>query len=141
MALLIAPFFLQMLGFGNTPLGAGLCGDLLGKDQTLGLQNPLFWYAAGFMILLGFQLAYGGFLLLAGLLEVSDGSAPGLFGLAWGLATLIGLLFVFTRLTGVPAPSGAGWVLERAPLDFLSLILVGLSLAGGLLLRQLGKRA
>lgn len=137
MALLMAPFFLQMLGFADTPLGRGLCGELLGKDQTLALQNPLFWYAAGFMILLGIQLAYGIFLLLAGLIQVPDESAPGLFGFAWWLTLLMGLMFAFTRLSGAPAPSGAGWVLERAPVDALSLMLVGLSLAGGLLLRGL----
>jgi hypothetical protein len=139
MGLLMAPFFLQLLGLGKTPLGGGLCGDLLGQDQSLALQNPLFWYAAVFMILLGFQLAYGAFLLLAGLIQIPPESAPRIFGLAWGLAALMGILFILTRFIGVPAPSGAGWVLERAPLDGLSLVLVGLSLVGGLLLRQVAR--
>ncbi|RTI17576.1 hypothetical protein CSW23_05945, partial [Thermus scotoductus] len=49
-----------------------------------------------------------------------------------------GGLFLLTRTTGLPAPGPGGWVLERAPVDPLSLLLVGLSLAGGFLLRENG---
>ncbi|GEM85984.1 MULTISPECIES: hypothetical protein [Thermaceae] len=138
-ALLMAPFFLQLLGFGADFLGAGLCGDLFGRNNPLGFQSPLFWYAMGFMILLGLQLAYGAILLLVGLLEMPPESARGLFGLGFGLAALIAVLFVLTRTTGIPAPATQGLVFERADLDLLSLLLVGLSLAGGLLLRQMGR--
>jgi hypothetical protein len=140
-ALLIAPFFLQLLGFGSSALGAGLCGDLFGRDNPLGFQSPLFWYAAAFMILLGLQLAYGAFLLLAGLIELPPEGAGGLFGFGAGLALTILVLFALTRTTGVPAPAAQGLVFERADLDLLSLLLVGLSAGGGWLLRQAGRRA
>ena len=139
-ALLMAPFFLQLLGFGSSVLGAGLCGDLFGRNNPLGFQSPLFWYAMAFMILLGLQLAYGAFLLLAGLIEMPSESASGLFGFGIGLALTILVLFALTRTTGIPAPAAQGLVFERADHDPLSLLLVGLSVGGGWLLRQLGQQ-
>ncbi|MDX2008524.1 MAG: hypothetical protein SFU83_25030 [Meiothermus sp.] len=137
----MAPFFLQLLGFGSSVLGAGLCGDLFGRNNPLGFQSPLFWYAMAFMILLGLQLAYAAVLLLAGLLEMPPEGAKGLFGFGIGLVVVIVLLFVLTRSTGIPAPAAQGLVFERADLDPLSLLLVGLSVGGGWLLRSLGARA
>ncbi|WP_245958994.1 hypothetical protein [Meiothermus luteus] len=137
----MAPFFLQMLGFGQTPLGGGLCGELFGNDTPLGLQGAGFWYAVLFMLLLGLQLMYGGFLLLARLLELPKSMEPGLYATGVGLAGLLTLLFLLTRTTGLPYPSPQGLAIgETAPLDPLSLILVGSSLGGGLLLLDLFKR-
>ena len=136
-ALLMAPFFLQMLGFGASIFGAGLCGDLFGRNNPLGFQSPLFWYAMGFMVLLGFQLAYGALLLLAGLIELPPSSARGLFGFGFGLGVFTFVMFVITRTTGFPAPTAQGWAFEQANLDALSVLLVGLGLAGGWMLWNL----
>jgi hypothetical protein len=136
-ALLMAPFFLQLLGFGANIFGAGLCGDLFGRNNPLGFQSPLFWYAMGFMVLLGLQLCYGAVLLLAGLIELPPSSAKGLFGFGLGLSLFTFVMFVLTRTTGLPAPTAQGWVFEQANLDPLSILLIGLTLAGGWLLWNL----
>ncbi len=134
-ALLILPFFLQMLGFGQSILGGGLCGELFGNETPLGLQGAGFWYALVFMMLLGFQLMYGGFLLLARLIEMpANMEGPTYRGGVWLVGILL-MLFLLTRTTGLPYPSPQGLALgEPVPADPLSLILVGSSLAGGLLL-------
>ncbi|MCS7059442.1 MAG: hypothetical protein NZ849_01130 [Meiothermus sp.] len=140
-ALLMAPFFLQILGFGQTFLGSGLCGELFGNEAPLGLQGAGFWYAVLFMLLLGLQLMYGGFLLLARLLELPKSMEPGLYATGVGLVGLLTLLFLLTRTTGLPYPSPQGLAVgETAPLDPLSLILVGSSLGGALLLLGLKRR-
>ncbi|WP_114313078.1 hypothetical protein [Thermus caldifontis] len=136
-ALLILPFFLQLLGFGKTPLGGGLCGDLfLAQNPALAFQTPGFWYGVLFMGLLALQMGYGLALLLLPLLEVPIGS--GWLRLGRGLVGLLFLLFLLTRTTGLPTPGPGGWVLEPVGVDPLSLLLVGLSLAGGVLLRENG---
>lgn len=133
--LLALPFFLQLLGMGNTPLGGGLCGEVFqAKDMALALQTPGFWYGLLFMFLLALQLGFGLSLLLLPLLEVSLGASWIRFG-RYLVGTLV-LLFLLTRTVGLPIPGPGGWILERAPLDALSLLLAGLSLAGGLLLRE-----
>jgi hypothetical protein len=135
--LLILPFFLQILGLGETPLGGGLCGEVFRlKDPALALQTPGFWYGLLFMVLLALELGFGLALLLLPLLEVPLG--PGWLKAGRYLVGALVLLFLLTRTTGLPAPGEGGLVLERAPLDPLSLLLVGLSLAGGLLLRENG---
>ncbi|RDI94474.1 hypothetical protein DV704_11885 [Meiothermus sp. QL-1] len=134
-ALLMAPFFLQMLGFGQTFLGGGLCGELFGDETPLGLQGAGFWYAVVFMLLLGLQLMYGGFLLLARLLELPPSMERGVYGTGVGLVGFLTLLFLLTRTTGLPYPSPQGLAIgETAPADPLSLILVGCSVAGAALL-------
>ncbi|TBH17595.1 hypothetical protein [Thermus thermamylovorans] len=132
---LALPFFLQLLGFGETPLGGGLCGDMFaGRDLPLDQQPAGFWYGVLFMFLLAAQLGYGLSLLLLPLLEVRLG--PGWLRVGRGLVGTLLLLFLLTRTTGLPTPGPVGWRLEPAPLDPLSLLLVGLSLLGGLLLRE-----
>ncbi|WP_297859945.1 hypothetical protein [Meiothermus sp.] len=139
-ALFMAPFFLQLLGLGNTLLGGGLCGELFGNETPLGLQGAGFWYAVLFMMLLGFQLMYGGFLLLAKLLEMPASMEPGTYKGGLWLVGLVTLLFVLTRTTGLPYPSPQGFALgDTAPVDPLSLILLGCSWAGGFLLWRLLK--
>ncbi|TFU16316.1 hypothetical protein [Thermus tengchongensis] len=134
---LVLPFFLQLLGLGDTPLGGGLCGEVFRvRDPALALQTPGFWYGLLFMLLLALQLGYGLSLLLLPLLEVRLG--PGWLRVGRYLVGVMGGLFLLTRITGLPAPGPGGWVLERAPVDPLSLLLVGLSLAGGFLLRENG---
>lgn len=135
-ALLVAPFFLQLLGLGNTPLGGGLCGELFGqRNPSLSLQGAGFWYALIFMMLLGFQLMYGGLLLLGRLLDMPESTERPIYWLGIGLVGLITLLFLLTRTTGLPYPSTQGLVFgDTSPFDPLSLILIGLSLAGGVLL-------
>ncbi|MFN4070501.1 MAG: hypothetical protein ACK4HT_02910 [Thermus caldifontis] len=136
-ALLALPFFLQLLGFGNTLLGGGLCGELfLAQNPALAFQTPGFWYGLLFMGLLALQLGYGLSLILLPLLEVSVG--PAWRRLGRYLVGVMAGLFLLTRTTGLPAPGPGGWVVEPAPVDPLSLLLVGLSLAGGLLLRENG---
>lgn len=141
-ASLIAPFFLQLLGLGNTFLGGGLCGELFGNETPLGLQGAGFWYALLFMMLLGFQLMYGGFLLLTRLLEMPASMERGTYlGGVW-LVGVITLLFILTRTTGLPYPSPQGLAFgDIAPVDPLSLILVGCSLVGAFLLWRLLKKA
>ncbi|GIW29189.1 MAG: hypothetical protein KatS3mg070_2552 [Meiothermus sp.] len=137
-ALFVAPFFLQLLGLGNTLLGGGLCGELFGNDTPLGLQGAGFWYAVLFMMLLGFQLMYGGFLLLARLLEMPASMERGTYKGGIWLVGLITLLFVLTRTTGLPYPSPQGLALgDTAPVDLLSLMLMGCSWVAGFLLWQL----
>ncbi|WP_299426737.1 hypothetical protein [uncultured Meiothermus sp.] len=141
-ASLIAPFFLQLLGLGDTFLGGGLCGELFGNETPLGLQGAGFWYALMFMMLLGFQLMYGGFLLLTRLLEMPASMERGTYLGAIGLVGLISLLFILTRTTGPPYPSPQGLALgDTAPVDPLSLILIGCSWVGGFLLWRLLKKA
>jgi len=134
---LVLPFFLQLLGLGDTPLGGGLCGEVFRvKDPAWALTAPGFWYGVLFMLLLALELGFGLSLLLLPLL----GERPGAGWLRAGrylVGTLL-VLFLLTRTTGLPAPAAGGWVLEPAPLDPLSLLLVGFSLAGGLLLRENG---
>ncbi len=120
-SLLSLPFFLQLLGFGNTPLGQGLCGAMAQyKDLPLGLMPGAFWYALLFMFLLALLLGYGLSLLLLPLLEVRVGEAW--IRVGRGLLALVLLLFLLTRTTGLPTPGPSGWVLEAAPLDPLSLL-------------------
>ncbi|GIW26329.1 MAG: hypothetical protein KatS3mg069_2596 [Meiothermus sp.] len=140
-ALLMAPFFLQLLGSGNTLLGGGLCGELFGNDTPLGLQGAGFWYAVLFMMLLGFQLMYGGFLLLARLLEMPPSMEAGTYRTGIWLVGFITLLFVLTRTTGLPYPSPQGLALgDTAPVDPLSLILMACSWVGSFLLWRLLKK-
>ncbi len=141
-ALLMAPFFLQLLGLGNSALGGGLCGELFGNETPLGLQGAGFWYAVLFMMLLGFQLMYGGFLLLARLLEIPASMERGAYTGGLWLVGLMTLLFVLTRTTGLPYPSPQGLALgDTAPVDLLSLMLMGSTWAAGLLLWRLLKKA
>jgi len=131
----IAPFFLQLLGFGDTFLGGGLCGELFGNETPLGLQSAGFWYAVLFMLLLGFQLMYGIFLLLTRLLEMPASMERGTYLVGIWLVSLITLLFILTRTTGLPYPSPQGLALgETDPVDPLSLILIGCTWVGGLFL-------
>jgi len=140
-ALLMAPFFLQLLGMGNSVLGGGLCGELFGNETPLGLQGAGFWYAVTFMMLLGFQLMYGGFLLLARLLELPASMEPGTYKGGIWLVGLITLLFILTRTTGLPYPSPQGLALgDTAPMDLLSLVLMGCSWGAGFLLWRLLRR-
>lgn len=88
------------------------------------------------MGLLALELGYGLSLLLLPLLEVPIG--PGWRRLGQYLVGLLFLLFLLTRTLGLPTPGPGGWVVEPAGVDLLSLLLVGLSLAGGVLLRENG---
>ncbi|KGQ22588.1 hypothetical protein [Thermus filiformis] len=132
---LILPFFLQLLGFGETPLGGGLCGELFrGKDLPLALQPPGFWLGLLFMLLLAFQMGLGGLFLLLPLLEVRP--SPFFLRLGRGVAFTLVLLFLLSRTLGLPLPSPQGLVLAVAPLDPLSLLIVASSALGGVLLRE-----
>jgi hypothetical protein len=134
--LLALPFFLQLLGFGSTPLGGGLCGELFrGRETPLALQGAGFWYALVFMMLLLGQLGYAGLLALAGFLELPPLWLRSIYRLGSYYAAGMTLLFVVTRTTGLPVPAPQGWVLgDVAPVDLLGLLGVGLTLAGGVLL-------
>ena len=53
---LILPFFLQLLGLGDTPLGGGLCGEVFRvQDPAFALKTPGFWYGLLFMVLLALE--------------------------------------------------------------------------------------
>ena len=139
--LLILPFFLQLGGLGGA-LGGGLCGELFtNKDTPLFQQGAGFWYGLVFMFMLAIQLAYGGFLLLAGLIELPGEYQRPLYRLGVWLTGLLGLLFGLTRSTGLPHPSALGFVWgDRVAVDFLSLVLVGLTLSGGVLVWVLSQK-
>lgn len=141
-ALLMLPFFLQLFGFGGTALGGGLCGALFsGGAVPLAMQGSGFWYALMFMGLLAFQLMYGGFLLLARLLEMPSSLEGPVYRLGVWLVGVLGGLYLATRTLGLPFPSELGWtVAETAPVDPLGFLLVGLSLSGGLLLWGLSRQ-
>lgn len=134
--LLALPFFLQLLGFGNTPLGGGLCGELFrGRETPLAFQGAGFWYALAFMMLLLGQLGYAGLLVLAGFLELPSLWLRSVYRIGAYYAAGMTLLFIVTRTTGLPVPAPQGWVLgDVARIDFLGLLGVGLTLAGGILL-------
>jgi hypothetical protein len=137
-ALLMAPFFLQLLGLGDSALGGGLCGELFGNETPLGLQGAGFWYAVLFMMLLGFQLMYGGFLLLARLLEMPASMERGAYTGGLWLVGLLTVLFVLTRTTGLPYPSPQGWAFgDTASVDLLSLVLMGCTWGAGILFWRL----
>lgn len=139
--LLMAPFFLQLLGLGKTLLGGGLCGELFGNNTPLGLQGAGFWYALIFMILLGIQLMYGSFLLLTRLLEMPEGMESGTYQTGIWLVGFMALLFVLTRTIGLPYPSQQGMAFgDTAPADPLSLLLIGCSVVGALVLISLNRR-
>lgn len=134
---LILPFFLQLLGLGDTPLGGGLCGEVFRvQDPAFALKTPGFWYGLLFMVLLALELGYGLSLLLLPLLEVRPGKG-------WVRAGryLVGTLFSSSSSPAPPAsprraPGAGPWNPPPRP---LSLLLVGLSLAGGLLLKENGE--
>ncbi len=133
--LLALPFFLQLLGFGATPLGGGLCGEVLrGRDLAFGLQPPGFWLGLVFMLLLAFQLGLGALFLLLPLLEARP--SPFFLRLGRGVVLALVLLFLLSRTLGLPLPSPQGWVIASQPVDPLSLLIVGVSALGGLLLRE-----
>ncbi len=136
--LLTIPFFLQILGFGNTPLGSGLCGALLGsRTESLSEQGPGFWYAMMFMVLLGFQLMLGALLLLSRVLELPESVKSGLIGVGIVFGILMFVMFLLTRLTGLPVPTSLGMAWGRVEkFDILSWVLSGSGLwASYLLLR------
>lgn len=133
--LLILPFFLQLLGFGETPLGAGLCGEVFrGRELPLTLQPPGFWLGLLFMILLTLQLGLGGLFLLLPLLEVRP--SPSFLRLGRGVAFTLVLLFLLSRTLGLPLPSPQGLAFTAFPVDPLSLLIVASSALGGVLLRE-----
>ncbi|MER3480213.1 MAG: hypothetical protein C4327_06920 [Meiothermus sp.] len=132
-ALMALPFFLQLLGFGSTALGGGLCGELFrGRETPLALQGAGFWYALVFMMLLLGQLGYAGILALAGFLELPPAWLGSVYRIGLYYAVGMALLFVVTRTTGLPVPAAQGWVWgEAAVVDPLGLLGVGLTLAAG----------
>ncbi|GIW32638.1 hypothetical protein Mlute_01777 [Meiothermus luteus] len=145
LALLALPFFLQLLGFGGA-LGGGLCGALFrGRDLPLDQQPAGFWYALLFMGLLSFQLLYAVFTGLLLLLDAADrpgaGAPPARSyrGGAW-LALLLVIAFLLTRTVGLPVPSAQGVIWgEAAGANPLGLVMVGMTLAGGLWLWRIGR--
>lgn len=133
--LLILPFFLQLLGFGEIPLGGGLCGEVLrGRELPLALQPPGFWLGLLFMVLLTLQLGLGGLFLLLPLLEVRP--SPFFLRLGRGVAFTLVLLFLLSRTLGLPLPSPQGLAFTTFPADPLSLLIVASSALGGVLLRE-----
>lgn len=142
--LLGLPFFLQLLGFGGA-LGGGLCGELFTRDPSLSLQGAGFWYSLLFMGLLSFQLMYAAFTGLMMLLSAADPS-PGQeqskssYWVGFWLSMLLLGFFVLTRTVGLPVPSAQGLVWgEPASSNFLGLLMVGMTLVGGLWLRQISR--
>jgi len=91
---LILPFFLQLLGLGDTPLGGGLCGEVFRvQDPAFALKTPGFWYGLLFMVLLALELGYGlslssrtssTELLLAASISTTSGWAPLCTAWQWG---------------------------------------------------------
>jgi hypothetical protein len=140
-ACFVAPFFLQLLGFGQTALGAGLCGAVFTRGVPLGLQGVDFWYAVMFMLLLSVQLMYGGLLLLAPLIQLPEEFKEGLLKLGLSVAYTILAMFLITRTFGLPYPSSQGiaWG-DAARLDPLSLLLIASSVVGAILLGKLLKQ-
>lgn len=141
--LLALPFFLQLLGFGSTPLGGGLCGELFrGRETPLALQGAGFWYALVFMMLLLGQLGYAGLLALAGFLELPPAWLRSIYRIGLYYAAGMALLFVVTRTTGLPVPAPQGWVWgEASAVDLLGLLGVGLTLAAGGMLWMISRHA
>ena len=131
--LMALPFFLQLLGFGSTALGGGLCGELFrGRETPLALQGAGFWYALIFMMLLLGQLGYAGILALARFLELPPAWLGSVYRIGLYYAVGMALLFVVTRTTGLPVPAAQGWIWGgAAAVDPLGLLGVGLTLAAG----------
>ena len=130
---LMLPFFVQLLGFG-AQMGGGLCGALLSQvPRGITYQASEFWYAMIFMILLAFQMVYGVFLVFMRLFNLPEYMHEGIYRVGAALAIILILLFILTRTVGLPHPTAIGWSIGHpVALDPLSLILVGLTLIGGL---------
>lgn len=142
--LLGLPFFLQLLGFGGV-LGGGLCGELFARETPLSLQGAGFWYSLLFMGLLSFQLMYAVFTGLMLLLSAADPPQgqerprSSYWAGFWLAVVLLGF-FVLTRTVGLPVPSAQGlaWG-EPVSANLLSLLMVGMTLAGGLWLGRVSR--
>jgi len=92
-------------------------------------------------MLLGIQLMYGGFLLLGRFLEMPKSSERPTYRAGVWLVGLIAVTFILTRTVGLPYPSEQGLVYgDPARADPLSLILMGLTVAGGAMVWGLYRR-
>jgi len=127
-ALMFAPFALQLLGWAGTPLGGGPCGAI-GLEQLMLEQPQAFFYAQIMLWGIALLMATGFFILM--LSFMNNGSIPKaqarpfvLAGQAIGGITA--LIYLLTRTTGLPAPSPIGWLISgREPIDVIgALVLV-----------------
>lgn len=149
----LLPFGLQLLGWVRTPLGGGWCGALSGG--YLDVFSAQVWYSQLLIGGLALQVAYA-FLWLVllnipgarGQPELPGGSASqleplerSLYTAGIGLNSILLMLFLLTRLTGLPLPSSLGvlWG-EPAPLDPLSVLMALSSVALVILLIGLRRR-
>ncbi len=148
MALLLLPFFGQLLGFGNGILGGGLCGELFtDRNIPLNLQGSGFWYSLLFMGLLATLLLYGAFVGVLGLLRDEEGEVlnrrleRGVLALGVALGSILVALFIFSRTTGLPTPSPQGMIWGE-PSTFNPLAVVLALMVGGatLLLGQMRRQ-
>jgi hypothetical protein len=147
-ALLLLPFFGQLLGFGNGILGGGLCGELFtDRNIPLNLQGSGFWYSLLFMGLLATLLLYGAFVGVLGLLRDEEGEVlnrrleRGVLALGVALGSILVALFIFSRTTGLPTPSPQGMIWGE-PSTFNPLAVVLALMVGGatLLLGQMRRQ-
>lgn len=125
--LMFVPFLLQLLGWAGTPLGGGPCGGIT-SAQLLLEQPQAFFYAQIMLWGICLLMANGFFLLMLSFMNNGDipiAQAKPFVIVAIMLATLVGLIYLFTRTTGLPTPSPLGWLMNGADgADFLGIVVV-----------------
>lgn len=121
----LLPFGLQVLGWVRTPLGGGWCGAL--GEGYLDVFSAQAWYSRLLIGGLALQVAYAFLWLVLLNLSATQGLEPlerSLRMAGIGLNFVVLVLFLTTRLTGLPLPSSLGLLWgEPAPLDALSALM------------------
>ncbi|MDX2005683.1 MAG: hypothetical protein SFU83_10435 [Meiothermus sp.] len=129
---MFAPFALQLLGWAQTPLGGGPCGAIVVSKYLLE-QPQAFFYSQILLWGIALLMAVGFFLVM--LAFMGDGrvrfeQAKPFVLTAAGIALMLELIYLGTRLVGLPAPSPVGWVVGATePLDVVG-VLFALIVAG-----------
>lgn len=126
-ALMFAPFSLQLLGWTGTPLGGGPCGAI-GPDRWLLEQPQAFFYAQIMLWGIVLLMATGFFILMLGFIhngKVPKAQASPFVWVGQIIGSLTALIYLLTRTTGLPTPSPLGWLLSGAePIDALGAIIL-----------------
>ena len=124
-AAMFAPFGLQLLGWAQTPLGSGPCSAMT-PGRWLLEQPQAFFYSQITLWGIALLMTTGFFLILIsmmgeGLVRFSQAKPFVL------VAALIGgaleLIYLGTRLIGLPAPSPIGWLVgSTEPIDVIGIL-------------------
>ncbi len=144
-ALMFAPFALQLLGWAGTPLGGGPCGAI-GIDQLMLEQPQAFFYAQIMLWGIALLLATGFFVLLLGFMHngnIPRSQARPFLWVAVGIGVFTASVYILTHTWGLPAPSPIGWLMSGAePTDAIGILILLVLIAQiGLTLHWLAQTA